>query len=93
MTMPYNVVNSQNIGKESYHIILDSGFLDPTHIKLYKCNDVGILCKSIFRAGDSVDFDDDIQWQILESENPTITILVNDEAIHTEEISKSQTNQ
>lgn len=83
-TMPYHLVNSEVIENESYHLILDSGFLDPTHITIYKCNIDGLFCNVIFRADEEYYFEENLSWQVTKGKIPTITIFVNDEPIHTE---------
>jgi hypothetical protein len=86
---PYDVVNSKTIGDDTYHLILHSCCFDPTFIELHKCNHMGFLCNAIYAPNDYYYDYDEIDWQITEDDNTTITIFVNNEAIHTEIISES----
>lgn len=90
MSNPYHINNSLYLEDEdSYHLILDSGFLDPIRIKLYKCNSMGFFCEVIYTPDYNYYFDDNIYWEISDDDSTTITIFVNDETIHTEIISES----
>ena len=87
MMLPYDVISSEAIGANSYHLILNSGFLvDPTLIELHKCNHLEIFCETIYSSSSDPYYnyyDNDIHWQISSTD---ITIFVDDEAIHTEAI-------
>lgn len=88
-SLPYDAIEHKNINDKSYHLMLDSGFLDPTVIKLQKCNNIGLFCESIYVSNDNYDYDDNISWDISEDVNTIIRILVDNKIIHTEIVKNS----
>ena len=77
----YEIIDSHSSGNESYHLITFTGHLDYPRLSLNKCNALGILCQQLYKPDDEYDYKD-IHWEVSE-DNTTITIFVNDEAIHT----------
>jgi len=86
MSAPYNAIHHHTFNNRSYNLVVDSAYFDPTVIKLYKCDQIGLFCESIYTSDENLEYyDGDIRWEISE-DRAKITIIVNDEVIHTYEL-------